>query len=76
MITLGEKVRVEVTFNTDKHADILEAMKKFGNQAGFLKFAAAYYVNTMTASSNAEAQFPQAPVEPETPKKANTNPDE
>lgn len=61
---MGEKVRVEVTFNTDKHADILEAMKKFGNQAGFLKFAAAYYVNTMTASSNAVAQsVPQSLID-------------
>lgn len=53
---MGEKVRVEVTFNTDKHADILEAMKKFGSQAGFLKFAAAHYLNTTAISSNTAAQ--------------------
>ncbi|MDH2332856.1 hypothetical protein [Paenibacillus polymyxa] len=37
MKQMGDKVRIEVTFNTDKHADILAAMKKFGSQAGFLK---------------------------------------
>lgn len=49
---MGKKVRVEVTFQTDKHADILEAMKKFGNQAGFLKFAAAHYVNTIRGTDS------------------------
>lgn len=39
------KVRVEVTFNEEKHAEILEAMKQYGSQAGFLKFAAVYFIN-------------------------------
>lgn len=43
---MGDRgVRVEVTFNEKKHADILEAMKQYGSQAGFLKFAAVYFIN-------------------------------
>lgn len=63
---MGDKVRVEVTFNTDKHADILAAMKKFGSQAGFLKFAAVHYLNT-TGGNNTNAILPPNPETSKTP---------
>lgn len=47
---MGERKRIEVTFDTDKHADILAEMEKFGNSAGFLKFAATHYINMMRAN--------------------------
>ncbi|WP_348625366.1 hypothetical protein ABFT51_27920 (plasmid) [Paenibacillus peoriae] len=63
---MGDKVRVEVTFNTDKHADILAAMKKFGSQAGFLKFAAVHYLNT-TGGNNNNVILPPSPEISKTP---------
>ncbi|AOZ94933.1 hypothetical protein [Paenibacillus crassostreae] len=60
---MGDKKRIEVTFDTDKHADILAAMKKFGNSAGFLKFAATHYINSLqnNNSSSSPETYIQSP---------------
>lgn len=47
---MGDRKRIEVTFDTEKHADILAEMEKFGNSAGFLKFAATHYINMIRAN--------------------------
>lgn len=51
MANKDDIVRVEVTFNKKKHAEILAAMAKYGNQAGFLKFAANHYLNTASGNN-------------------------
>lgn len=51
-------VRVEVTFNEKKHAEILEAMKQYGSQAGFLKFAAVYFINATKNEGSTAAPTP------------------
>ncbi|GIP46281.1 hypothetical protein J45TS6_47400 [Paenibacillus sp. J45TS6] len=57
---MSDRVRVEVTFNEKKHADILEAMKQYGSQAGFLKFAAVYFLNaTKNEGSTTAAPAPK-----------------
>lgn len=53
------KVRVEVTFNEEKHAEILEAMKQYGSQAGFLKFAAVYFINATKNEGTPAAPSPK-----------------
>ncbi|MEK5645961.1 hypothetical protein BK138_34410 [Paenibacillus rhizosphaerae] len=49
---MGDRKRIEVTFDTEKHADILAEMEKFGNSAGFLKFAAAHYINMIRSNKS------------------------
>lgn len=66
---MSERVRVEVTFNEKKHADILKAMKQYGSQAGFLKFAAVYFLNATKNEGAAPApkqSTQQTVIEPTT----------
>lgn len=68
---MSDRVRVEVTFNEKKHADILEAMKQYGSQAGFLKFAAVYFLNAtknegVTAAPAPKQSTQQPAIEPTT----------
>ena len=68
---MSDRVRVEVTFNEKKHADILEAMKQYGSQAGFLKFAAIYFLNATKNEGSTAAPAPkqstqQPAIEPKT----------
>jgi len=57
---MGKKKRIEVTFDTEKHADIIAAMNKFGNSAGFLKFAAIHYINNL--QNNNSSSYPDVHV--------------